>query len=467
MATPLHTVVIIGGGFSGVVTAVQLLLCDKTHGLRVTLVDPAAHPARGLAYRFDDDNLLLNVPAGNMSALADDPGHFVSYCQTIDPSITACSFVSRRLYGDYLALLLETAQRSQPGVLECKADTATAIDRKTSTGPWHIQFAGGSSMAAEHVVLALGHHPPRLPLMLGADALPHVIDPWDFNAIQAIPPDAPVMVLGTGHTAVDALFNLTRTNRHRKVWMVSRHGLLPKEHRLNPQAPAAHGPPAYLHHVSPTARAYTRAVRQEVANRQAAGADWRDVLNELRPHTPQLWQALAQVQRRLFLRHLQPYWDVHRHRLAPVSAHRLHGLLQTETTQVMAARLIDVQHDGGALHIQLRRRGAAECETIKAAAIISCTGPNSDVNTAVQPLLKQLLQARLVQGDACRLGLMVTPSLQVLDANNLPVAGLWYVGPMLRAQHWEATAVPELRVYAQQLAQTLVACLKRHTTQSL
>lgn len=464
MTTPSHTVAIIGGGFSGVVTAVQLLRGVKTRGLRMTLIDPATHPGRGLAYRFDDDNLLLNVPAGNMSALADDPGHFVSYCQTIDPSISPRSFVSRRLYGDYLQLTLEQAQHSQPGVLSNRVDTALAITRETPTAPWQIQLASGASMVADHVVLALGHQTPRFPLALGLNAEPHVIQPWDFNAMQRIPVDAPVVILGTGHTAVDALFNLTRTNRQRKVWLVSRHGLVPKEHRLNPQAPAAHGLPAYLHSASPTVRGYTRAVRQEVIRQQAAGIDWRDVLNVLRPHTPQLWQALPQVQRRMFLRHLQPYWDVHRHRLAPVAAHRLQSLLQNKAIQVVAARLTDIQHDDAGLHIQLRRRGAAEYETIKAAVLVNCTGPNTDVNAMAQPLLKQMLQAGLLQGDACRLGIMVTSNHQALNANNMPVAGLWYVGPMLKAQNWEATAVPELRLHAQQLAQTLMVCLAHRTT---
>ena len=52
--------------------------------------------------------------------------------------------------------------------------------------------------------------------------------------------------------------------------------------------------------------------------------------------------------------------------------------------------------------------------------------------------------------------LMVTPSLQILDKQEQPVSGLWYMGPHLKGVLWEATAVPELRVNAQSLAQTLV-----------
>ena len=462
MSTGPKRVAIIGGGFSGGVTAVHLLQGAYQLNMQVTLVDPSFESGRGLAYQFDDDNLLLNVPAGNMSFLPDEPGHFVSYCQTIDPSITARTFVSRRLYGDYLQHALDSASKRNPGVLARTVDTAVGLTRDAPTNTWHIQLASGTSIAADHVVLALGHQAPKFPLALDFRTQSHIIDPWDFNAMQRIPADAPVVILGTGHTAVDALFNLTRTNRQRKVWLISRHGLLPKEHRLNPQAPNAHRLPNYLHHAPPTVRGLTRAVRQEVDRQQSAGIDWRDVLNELRPHTPQLWQTLALTQRRMFLRHILPYWDVHRHRLAPVAAHRLHRLLEMESVQVIAARLTNIQRDDAGLHIELRRRGTIECEAIKAVAIVNCTGPNTDVNAQTQPLLKQLRQTGQLQGDACRLGIMVAPNHQALDAEDVPIPGLWYVGPMLKAQHWEATAVPELRQHVQQLGQTLLACMKDH-----
>lgn len=463
MDTSTTTVVIVGGGFSGSVTALHLLRDTKNSNLRVTIIDPAAHLGRGLAYRFDDDNLLLNVPAGNMSAFADDNSHFVSYCQSIDPSITSRSFVSRRLYGCYLQHTLDCASNTRPEALARVTDAAIGVDRDVATGRWHIQLASGGGMTADHVVLALGHQASKFPFTMDAEARAHLVEPWDMDSMQRIPPDSSVMILGTGHTAVDALFNLTRTNRQRKVCLVSRHGLFPKEHRLNPQPPAAHGLPAYLLHTVPTVRGYIRAVRQEVARQQAAGIDWRDVLNELRPHTPQFWLALPPTQRRIFLRHLQPYWDIHRHRLAPVAAHRLFSLLQTASIEVFAARLTNIRRDDAGLHIELRRRGAATCENIRVAAIVNCTGPNTDIHTVAQPLIQQLLSAGMVQADACKLGINVTTSYQALTTDNTPVAGLWYVGPMLKAQHWEATAVPELRLHAEQLAKAILTSLERNS----
>lgn len=60
-----------------------------------------------------------------------------------------------------------------------------------------------------------------------------------------------------------------------------------------------------------------RAVLQEVKLRAQAGQDWRDVLNELRPHTKNIWLQWTNVERKRFVRSIRPWWDIHRHRLAP------------------------------------------------------------------------------------------------------------------------------------------------------
>lgn len=73
---------------------------------------------RGLANRCWDDNLLLNVPAGNMSALTDEPDHFVTYCQGIDPAFNGeCKILHFtaliwRLSGN----TLNEAEKISPGI---------------------------------------------------------------------------------------------------------------------------------------------------------------------------------------------------------------------------------------------------------------------------------------------------------------------------------------------------------------
>ena len=66
-------VLIVGGGFSGALLAVQLARRPGTHA---TLIEKRSAAARGTAYSATHDGHLLNVRSGNMSAFPDDPGHF-------------------------------------------------------------------------------------------------------------------------------------------------------------------------------------------------------------------------------------------------------------------------------------------------------------------------------------------------------------------------------------------------------
>ena len=50
------------------------------------------------------------------------------------------------------------------------------------------------------------------------------------------------------------------------------------------------------------------------------------MLDALRPNLRRLWRRLPYAQRRRFLRHLRPYWDIHRHRMAPEVASLLDKL---------------------------------------------------------------------------------------------------------------------------------------------
>lgn len=458
MARCTH-VVIIGGGFSGALTAVHLARGSRPNRVRITVVNPTPDVGRGLAYRFDDDNLLLNVPAGNMSALADEPGHFVAYCQRIDPSLSPGSFVSRRLYGQYLQSLWSQTQAANPGLIELRVDEAVALNRaigESGESTWQVTLASGEPLIADQVVLALGHQRPRFPISLAPELGAHVIAPWNFDDMHRLPNDQPVLIVGTGHTAVDALFCLAQSPRRGPIYLLSRHGLLPHRHRLSPTAPKPQSYPEYLRGLPPTVRAYTRALRQHLKTLAQQGGDWRDALNELRPHTPQLWQSLPANEQRRFLRHLQAYWDVHRHRLAPMAAQRLDQLLTEHRAQVIAGRITTVQQRSDGVEVAYRPRGLQQVSTLEVCAIVNCIGPNTDIQRHANPLLAQLLKEGWITPDTHGLGLRVRPDLQVIDTHQKPVKGLWYVGPLLKGTLWEATAVPELRLHAQHLAQTLL-----------
>jgi uncharacterized NAD(P)/FAD-binding protein YdhS len=162
-------------------------------------------------------------------------------------------------------------------------------------------------------------------------------------------------------------------------------------------------------------------------------------------------------ERQRFLCHLQPYWDVHRHRAAPFIAKRVAQLLHSGQLQVQAARLEAVEAASGeSLHLRIRPRGSNEVRALVVDHIINCTGPCNDLRHLDEPMLNALQARGELAQDDNRIGLLVDDHYHLLDAEGRAQPGLYLLSPMLRAHYWESTAVPELRQHAERLAQQML-----------
>ena len=133
------TIAIVGGGFCGTVLAIQLLRMGLPKADSLVLIEQNPRTGPGLAYSVEDECCLLNVPAGNMSALVDDPGHFLRYCQSIDPNITSSSFMPRRWYGQYIEQLLYETAAKHPQQLHILH--ASVIDLEWTDCQYRLDFA--------------------------------------------------------------------------------------------------------------------------------------------------------------------------------------------------------------------------------------------------------------------------------------------------------------------------------------
>src|SRR5277367_2896955 len=105
-------IAIIGGGFSGVMTAVNLARLSR-HPLHVTIINQRRPMARGVAYGTRRMEHLLNVAARNMSAFPDLPDHFLQWLRTRSEYDTVPDvelrerFIPRMIYGDYLRGIMQ------------------------------------------------------------------------------------------------------------------------------------------------------------------------------------------------------------------------------------------------------------------------------------------------------------------------------------------------------------------------
>src|SRR5690606_11891310 len=155
-AATSKSIVIIGGGASGVLLAAHLLR-DPDPDLRVTLLERQGQFGQGLAYSARHRDHRVNVPARGMSAFADDPDHFWRWLQRREPGKHASSwtFVPRRLYGVYLEDVLREAGNVVPGRLLVLAEEAVALE-ETRQGV-EVVLANGTTLASRWAALAVGH----------------------------------------------------------------------------------------------------------------------------------------------------------------------------------------------------------------------------------------------------------------------------------------------------------------------
>lgn len=448
------TVAIVGAGFSGVMTAVHLLRSSTLRQVRVLMINRSGAMARGVAYGTNSPAHLLNVAAGRMSALPEDPSHFVRFAQTLDPTVTPTTFVRRSVYGEYLEHLLNESTAGRPDALVQLVTEVRGVepDRAWAT----ISTADGRRITVDRVVLAVGHyppaHPPGFPKEFLASPL-YIRDPWVRGALDDISKALPILLVGTGLTTLDLALDLHHRGAAGAI-AISRRGVLPRAH--NPMIPppeGAHRPPEIESET--TVVGYLRAVREHIEKIAPAG-DWRQVIDSLRPITSKLWQRLGTEERRRFMRHLRPYWDAHRHRASPETGAAIEQLLQSGWFSVCAGRFANVVMSGNAADVGINVRGSKEHRTFRVGAVINCTGPATDVRTAGDPLLNELFHWGQARPDPLGLGIDVAENGVVISGNGEPSNVLYYVGPLLRARDGEGTAVPELRVHAARLARTIL-----------
>lgn len=377
-----------------------------------------------------------------MNAFPDDPEHFTRWLAANHPGFSQDSFVPRLVYGEYLRELLAAAMARQPGRLELVRGEAVALDLGEGA---RITLAHGGRIDADLAILAVGnlppHHPPGFSAALPSDL--YAADPWAEDATAGLGERDTVLILGTGLTMVDVALRLVDEGFAGRIVALSRRGLLPHRHaEQQPFEPVAERP-------EPRASALLRAVR-----RRAEEVGWRNAVDELRRFTQPLWRAADHAARARFLRHLRPWWDVHRHRLAPQDADRIAALVASGRLRVEAGATRSAAPDGGVLRVAWRRRRGGD-GVMRVRRTINCTGPQGNLAAAADPLLRNLTRAGIIRPDALGIGIDVDASSRTIAADGTPNHRLHAIGPMTRGAFWEIVAVPDIRQQVWALARRL------------
>ena len=435
-------VVIVGGGFSGTMLAAEL----ARRGVRATLIERSGREGRGTAYSTPEDAHLLNVVAAKMGAWADEPGHFA---KTVEgEGYQPDDFVPRRRYGEYLSEILQEAESSGL-VTVVRADAQSAEPR--SSGGWKVALGDGSTLEAQSLVVAHGNQSPEPPEAAeGISDRLFVNDPWSDEGRKVVEraakANSEVLLIGTGLTMIDVVLSLDEAGHRGQICALSRRGLAPRAH-------AEHSPaPVRIEEVP------QGSLKQlwEWLRSQSARVGWRAAIDSIRPYTHQIWQALTDADRLRFLRHARPWWDVHRHRIAPEVAGRIKQLVQEGRLHIVAGRVKAMREENGAISVAIQRRGMENAKSVKFGLAVNCTGPLGAISESDDPLLNSLFEGNHARPDSLDLGLEVDGKSRIAGAKRA-----WALGPLTKGRFWEITAVPDIRGQVASVADDIAEELKR------
>lgn len=405
-------------------------------GLASTVINRTRDFGLGVAYSTSFDGHLLNVRSGRMSALADQPGHFVDWLKATHPGLAdPDGFAPRRVFGLYVQDRLASVEAAHPGVIRRVVGEADKIDHAG------VRLSDGSQVGATAVVLATGNPAPRTAEVGASDRV--IGDPWAPGALDGIGVDDDIVVIGTGLTMVDMLLMLEGRGWRGRATALSRRGLMPRAHGERPDPP-----------LTPTATLLTAPLskRLHAARRLAAEHGWREVMEGLRPMTAELWMQADLPTRRRIVRHLRPFWDVHRHRLATVIGQAMERLCAEGRLTVVTGRVRAIGADDHGVRLDWRARHG-EAEPLTAPWLIDCTGPGHAADA--DPLTAPLIASGRARLDPLRLGLDLDPRGRVLSPEGEPDPALFVLGPPARAAFWETIAVPDIRQRIEDMAGAL------------
>ncbi|QXI08489.1 FAD/NAD(P)-binding protein [Pseudomonas tensinigenes] len=457
-------ILIIGGGLSGTMLAVQLLRLPGRR--KVLIVEPRPELGRGEAYSAVELGHTLNGNAARMSVDPDNPDDLTQWLtehiagggwpESAEQNVPISElFPPRGLFGVYVQQRLGEARRV--GALHDSSVEhirAEVVDLQVDTDSVQLTLSDGQSLRGGYAVLATGMFPAaRTPQKTSSGLNAAALDPWDVAAMRQLDPQSTVMIIGSGLTMVDAVVSLEQAGHRGPIEVFSRHGLLPHVRRQ---------PPAWVdflgeNHGICTPRQLLRELRRQCRAAIAQGIDWQAPLDTVRVHIARLWSQATDAQRRQFVRHVRPWWESHHHRSPPMSAALVERLYKEGRLRIQAASFngLEPSPDGG-VRICIRRRGESETCVVQGAALINSSGIEYDWRRVARPLPQQVLARGLVQPGPLALGIAAAVDGAVLDAEGCAADRLFAMGPPLRGMWWESTAVTDVALQAKALAARLV-----------
>ncbi len=345
-------IAIIGGGFCGTAACIQFIR-QGTTPLMIKWIQDGRQPGRGIAYSSSNSNHLLNVAAGRMSLLPDEPDHFCNwllnrreYHEFHIPELPAC-FIPRVVYGHYLEDTLQQYLKDDKSTVQVECILSEALDIDFHQDHARITLRQGEPVEAGSVILATGNEPPADPGIQNKTFYDrnsaYFRNPWTVDSVAHAEKLQQVLIIGTELTMVDTVCSLMENGFTGKITAVSTRGFEPLSHKRTVPYTAILEevkPGMPLNEIYSIFKRHIRAVL-------ASGITGEVVVDVIRPLTQEIWYNLSLQEKRRFMHHLRHLWGVARHRLPSGIHMKITGWKNEGGLRIISGRLLDMEQQHG------------------------------------------------------------------------------------------------------------------------
>jgi len=453
---------IIGGGFTGTMTAVQLI--EKSNApVEIILINESETLNKGIAYRPYSGKHILNVITGKMSAYPDKPDHFLDWVTSRkdyadkDRNLIANSFLPREHYGEYLLEIWKNAiESAESKHIKITVINKFVVDLDVTDNSVSITLDDNSILLLDYCVITTGNNIPRNPAIKNKEfyqSKNYFRNPWKIDSVKELNNDLPVLIIGNGLTMVDTVLGLLEQGFKGEIFSISPNGfnILPHRHnglkytKLTEELDENAG----LYELLKLVNKHIKAVREY-------GVSAEPVIDSLRPFTQKIWKSFSDADKKLFMSRLRHLWGVARHRI-PLHTHdKIQKLRIDGKLHINSGKIIDFTENENYITVEYFDKKENEVQSINVSRVINCTGPETDLMNLEKSFLKNCLVKGIISQDNLKLGIKTeTDTFQIINSEGNSHRNLFTIGSNLKGEIWETTAVNELRGQAEKLAEKL------------
>lgn len=455
MRFTLHKIGIIGGGYSALAVAYELIQLSRVP-VELLIFDPTSYAGKGIAYSTDCPLHLLNVPVGRMGALRGKSEDFFEWLlaephkwRSLDPSfkrleVGSEKYFPRMIYGMYLQdfkqslekLVFEKNCQLRFVKKECVDICRDQPDQKV----WRIITTDNREIYhADHIILAMSS-----PWTQKFPAIQHeryLEQPWPImtnvslakQKLDCLGCYSKVGIIGSGLTMLDALAMLKYLSFDGQIEVISNKKLLPLEDRESEEIREIK-----LVEIPTNLLKAFKIIRKLIDKT----GDWLPVFRSLRLITQELWERLTPTDKRKFIERLLSFWNIHRHRVPSEVKKIFEDYQEAQSLSFIKGKVVNIESCDHKINIVYSNQKENNTKTYD--LVINCTGPNFNIEKHSSPFIQRVLKKQYIQPDTLGMG---------IDPENETIHPL---GALTFGTYFEITSVPDIREQCYKVARKII-----------